>query len=98
PGHHPPSLRGAPPIFTVTDSHGASSSPATTTATVANVAPSVNAGANQTVTVGTSVTLSASFTDPGVNDAPWTYAIAWGDGAAATTGGTRSEAQASTAT
>jgi len=84
--------------LTVTDSRGASSAPATTTATITNVAPSVNAGANQNVTLGTSVTLSASFSDPGVNDAPWTYTIAWGDGSPQTTGSTSTQSSVITAT
>src|SRR5438094_9618816 len=66
--------------LTVTDAHGAASSPVTAAATIANTAPSVNAGANQTATVGTPVTLAATFSDPGVNDAAWSYAIDWGDG------------------
>ena len=64
--------------LTVTDAHGAASPPVTAAATIANAAPSVNAGANQTATVGTPVTLTATFSDPGVNDAAWSYAIDWG--------------------
>src|SRR5207244_12905416 len=40
--------------LTVTDARGASSAPVTTTATIANVAPSVNAGANQSAAAHTS--------------------------------------------
>jgi len=83
--------------LTVTDARGAASSPVTVTATIANVAPAVNAGANQTVTVGTRFTLNASFTDPGLNDAPWTYTIAWGDGSPQTTGSATSQASPITA-
>src|SRR5204863_320524 len=71
--------------LTVTDTHGAASAPATTTATIANVAPAVTAGPNQSATIGTPVTVSATFSDPGANDAPWAYTVAWGDGMPATT-------------
>ncbi|PYO86046.1 MAG: hypothetical protein DMD66_14245, partial [Gemmatimonadetes bacterium] len=70
--------------LTVTDTRGASSS-ATTTATIANLSPVVNAGANQVVAAGSPVTLNASFTDGG-NDGPWSYAVEWADGSAQTTG------------
>ncbi len=66
--------------LTVTDARGASSAPVTTTATIGNVAPTVNAGANQTGTAGSALTVSATFSDPGVNDTPWSYAFNWGDG------------------
>ena len=71
--------------LTVTDARGASSAPATTTATIANAAPVVNAGPNQTVSVGSPVTLNASFTD-GANDGPWAFGIDWGDGSPTTSG------------
>src|SRR6266498_2341291 len=46
---------------------------------------SVNAGPDLTASPGTPVNLSVTFTDPGgTNNAPWTYAIAWGDGATST--------------
>ena len=70
--------------LTVTDTHGASNS-ATTTATIANVSPAVNAGPNQVVAAGSPVTLNASFSDA-ANDAPWSYAVNWGDGSPQTTG------------
>ena len=82
----------------VTDTHGAASAPATTTATIANVAPSVNAGPNQTVTAGATLTLNATLSDPGVSDAPWAYSINWGDGTAPTTGSTTSQSSAIAAT
>ena len=84
--------------LTVTDARGASSAPVTTTATVGNVAPTVNAGASQTGTAGSALTVSASFSDPGVNDAPWSYAFDWGDGSAQTAGSTTSQATPVTAT
>ncbi len=77
--------------LTVTDSHGAASAPVSTTATIANVAPTVSAAASQTATAGKPVTLSATFSDPGVNDRPWTYTFTWGDGSAPTTGSTTSQ-------
>src|SRR5207248_8928677 len=84
--------------LTVTDTHGAASTPATTTATVANVAPTVTGGPNQSAPIGSPVTVSATFSDPGTNDAPWAYAVAWGDGRAATTGSTTSQSSPITAT
>src|SRR5439155_740876 len=46
---------------------------------------SVNAGPDLTASPGTPVSLSVSFTDPGGSgNAPWSYAIAWGDGATST--------------
>src|SRR5207249_3626921 len=84
--------------LTVTDARGAASAPATTTAAIGNVAPTVNAGPNQTVTLGSPITVSATFSDPGVNDAPWAYAIDWGDGSPQTTGSTTSQSSAITAT
>ena len=71
--------------LTVTNAGGTASAPATTTATIANVAPTVNAGANQTVTQGSPASLSVSFSDPGA-DGPWAYAVTWGDGSPQTTG------------
>jgi hypothetical protein len=48
------------------------------------VAPVVNAGPDAAVTLGSPFNLSATFTDPGgATDAPWTWTIAWGDGASA---------------
>src|SRR5216117_3086428 len=84
--------------LTVTDARGAASSPATTTATITNVAPTVNAGANQTVAVGAAVTLNATLSDPGVNDAPWAYSVDWGDASSPTTGSTTSQTGAITVT
>jgi len=78
---------------TVTDTHGASSAPVSTTATIANVAPTVNAGANQTAAAGLPLTVNATFSDPGINDATFSYSIDWGDGTGPTTG-TKSTAAA----
>jgi PKD domain len=73
------SLRGQ-----IRDKDGGSSE-YTAQVTINNVAPTVTAGANATITSGDNFTLSGSFTDPGA-DAPWTSSINWGDGSAATTG------------
>ncbi len=84
--------------LTVTDARGSASSPSSTTATIANAAPSVFAGANQTATTGSPFTISATFSDRGVNDGPWAYSIDWGDGSAATTGSATSQSTAISAT
>lgn len=44
-------------------------------------APVVTAGRDSTLPVGSSYSLSASFTDTASNSSPWNYEIAWGDGA-----------------
>src|SRR5205085_2090769 len=69
----------------VTDKDGAFDSK-TFQVTVANVPPTVTAGANQSsfARPHTSFHLG-SFTDPGVNDAPWHVSVDWGDGSPATT-------------
>jgi PKD repeat protein len=77
--------------LTVTDTHGAVSTAASTTATISNLPPTVSAPASLAATAGSAATLSTTFSDPGVNDAPWTYSISWGDGSAATTGSTTSQ-------
>ncbi|MDQ3865854.1 MAG: PKD domain-containing protein [Actinomycetota bacterium] len=53
--------------------------------TVNNVAPSVSAlalsgGSGLACVAGNQVSLSFSFSDPGVNDNPWAVDINWGDG------------------
>lgn len=83
--------------LTVTSARGPSSAPATTTAAIANVAPTVNAGPALTVAVGSALTFTASFSDPGT-DGPWSYAIAWGDGSPAATGTAVSPSSPITAT
>ena len=68
----------------VTDSKGKLSAPATTTATIANVAPTVNAGADDAVGISQVFNLNATFTDQGgTADSPWDYTITWGDGTSA---------------
>jgi PKD repeat protein len=65
--------------LTVTDNDGASSSD-TLTLTVHNVVPSVEAGADQTINEGDSVSLDpATFIDAGIADTH-TAVIDWGDG------------------
>jgi uncharacterized protein YjdB len=65
----------------VTDALGMKSAAATTTATIENIAPAVNAGPDVFLRPGESFDLSATFSDPGEDDGPWTYTIDWGDGA-----------------
>ncbi len=61
-------------------SDGQLSATAATTVTVVNVAPTVNAGPNQSVTLGVRVQLiQTRFTDPGALDTH-TARINWGDG------------------
>lgn len=64
----------------VTDALGAHSTSVSTTATIANVAPVVNAGPDATATAGKAFTLRWTFTDAGSSDNPWNYTIDWGDG------------------
>ena len=69
----------------VTDSKGNRSAPATTTATIANQPPAVNAGPDWVITTGGTVNLSATFTDIST-DTPWSYTITWGDGSPVVSG------------
>lgn len=64
-------------------------------ATVVNAIPVVNAGADVTLTSGQTLAFAGSFSDVGVNDAPWAYTIDWGVGAA-TTGSSSNQAAAIT--
>ncbi|HSJ07947.1 MAG TPA: PKD domain-containing protein, partial [Longimicrobiales bacterium] len=50
------------------------------TVTVHNVPPAVQAGADATITAGGTFALSATFSDPGVDDQPWTWLVDWGNG------------------
>jgi PKD repeat protein len=61
----------------VTDEDGGSAT-ATTTVTVKNVAPAVNAGADATINEGATFSQSGSFTDPGADS--WTATVNYGDG------------------
>jgi hypothetical protein len=58
--------------------------------TVTNVAPTVSTGAGSSLVAGTTHVLQAEFADPGALDAPWSYAVNWGDGTKITTGNTAS--------
>src|SRR2546430_1960104 len=70
---------------TLDPGRGNVSAPMTTTATIGNAAPVATAAA-QTATVAVSFTFSATFSDAGVNDGPWSYTIVWGDSSTVTTG------------
>jgi PKD repeat protein len=70
--------------LTVTDSHGENSTD-TTSVTILNAPPEVEAGNNQTVNEGDTVSFIGDFTDPGIGD---THTIEWnfGDGTPGSTG------------
>src|SRR4029077_21008649 len=80
--------------LTVTDSKGAARTAVPPTATISNAPPVVTLPANQTATSGTAYSLSATFSDAGVNDSPWSYSIDWGDGSPSTTGSVTTQASA----
>ena len=63
---------------------------AATTVTVSNVPPTVDAGPAQTIFSGQSVTVSATFSDPGIADNPWLFSFDWSD-ASSDTGSTNSQ-------
>ena len=66
----------------VTDESGHASSTAVPV-TIRNVAPAVTASIDAaTIASGASATLAGTFSDPGVNDAPWAWNIDWGNGSA----------------
>jgi PKD repeat protein len=65
---------------TLVVSNTSKSSTASTTATISNAPPIVDAGADENRFTGQPFALSASFTDAGVSDAPWATSIDWGDG------------------
>lgn len=66
--------------------------------TVNNVAPSVDAGMDATITSGETFSFSGTFSDPGVEDDPWTWEIDWGDATSPTTGSTSDQSAPITAT
>lgn len=70
--------------LTVTDDDGDTDTD-TATVTIDNVAPSVEAGTNQTVNEGDTVSFSGSFSDPGSGD---THTIEWDFGDSTTASGT----------
>jgi len=61
------------------------------TVTVANVAPTVDVGADQSLTSGEDFDFSGEFSDPGVVDNPWSWVIDWGDGSADSEGTTNDQ-------
>jgi uncharacterized protein len=71
----------------VTDNGGLSAT-AQTTVHVNNVAPTVNTltVTTEPSTEGSSVTANATYSDPGINDAPFTCAVDYGDGSGALAG------------
>jgi PKD domain len=70
---------------TATDSDGGLGNLDTQAVTVANVAPSVTAAADQTADEGNSASIAlGSFSDPGA-DANWSVDVDWGDGSDHTT-------------
>jgi probable HAF family extracellular repeat protein len=71
--------------LTATDP-GSLADDATSSVAITNVAPTVDAGADGIASLGRTVGYSATFTDPGTGDGPWSYSVVWGDGTAATTG------------
>ncbi|HET9010780.1 MAG TPA: PKD domain-containing protein, partial [Gemmatimonadaceae bacterium] len=65
----------------VVDSKGNRSMPSRAQVTIADHAPVVNAGpALQVVPVGLPTSMAVAFSDLGLEDNPWTWTIAWGDG------------------
>ena len=68
----------------VTDKDGGSTTYNATIA-IANVNPTVAPLIGTAIVSGETFTLAGSFTDPGVNDAPWSVDIDWGDGSVAPT-------------
>ncbi|HKO16115.1 MAG TPA: MBG domain-containing protein [Gemmatimonadaceae bacterium] len=68
------------------DAYLARSAAVTTTVHVANIAPVVTAAASLQADPGQPMSYTASFTDAGTQDGPWSYSIDWGDGSSATTG------------
>ncbi|MCW4044791.1 MAG: PKD domain-containing protein [Candidatus Bathyarchaeota archaeon] len=67
---------------TVTDDDGGTVSK-TATVQVINLAPKVDAGSDVSVDEGSPVSFPGSYSDPGVNDSPWTIEWDFGDGAKA---------------
>lgn len=74
-------------VLQVRDSRaeGALMDGAISSVTVNNIAPTVDAGSDQTVNEGDTVSFSGSFTDPGASD---THTIEWDFGDGSTTSGT----------
>lgn len=81
---------------TVTDDDGGAGSDQVAM-TIVNVAPTVNAGPDGTVTSGQGFTLTGGFSDPGIIDYPWNWSVNWGFGSN-TTGTTNNQSLAISAT
>jgi PKD repeat protein len=75
-----------PAWLIVTDPHGLADT-LEMTVDVSNSSPRLTLGAAPPpVGVGELVSVGAAFSDPGLDDGPWTYRIDWGDGSPAATG------------
>lgn len=66
--------------YSVTVSDGFDSGATGSNVIIANVAPSVDAGPDAVVESGQTYDFSGTFSDPGVEDAPWSWVIDWGFG------------------
>ena len=69
----------------VTDDDGASDI-ASSNVTVLNVAPVADAGPDGAIILGDAFNGNFNFSDPGLNDSPWSYTVDWDDGSAITNG------------
>ncbi len=67
--------------MTVSVFDGSATSTDTATVTVNNVAPTVDAGLDETIVEGGTFSSSGSFTDPGTDT--WTATVNYGDGSGA---------------
>jgi len=76
---------------TLTVSDGYATGNTSATATILNVAPTVNAGSDASLISGETFNFSGTFSDPGVVDNPWNWSISWGFGSN-TVGSTNSQA------
>lgn len=79
-------------VLTATDPQGLTAT-SSTTATVANVAPTVHLDAPAPIRSGAAFSARATFTDPGLLDMPWRYTFDWGTGTPSV-GSTLSQADA----
>ena len=71
--------------LTVDDGHGGVDV-ASTTASIGNVRPQVNAGAPSSIQSGQTLNFSGTITDAGAADTPSSWTLDWGDGTAPLTG------------
>jgi len=70
----------------VTDASGITSEPITAQVVVANVAPTLEIAHTGSALPNSEAAITLHFSDAGTADAPWNYAIDWGDGSAPTLG------------